>query len=163
MAVLRQILERLKLSLNETKTKIVNAHRGKFDFLGFSIWMAESRKSGNLYPHVQPSKKALQAIKDRVTGLTKRERTVKPIEWVVTEVNATVRGWVGYFHFKNCSKVLTHLRGHLEERLRTHLRKRHKIKDRGTGYARFGSQVLYGKYGLYKVPTTAGWKKAHAV
>lgn len=163
MAVLRQILERLKLSLNETKTKIVNAHRGKFDFLGFSIWIAESRKSGNLYPHVQPSKKALQAIKDRVTGLTKRERTVKPIEWVVTEVNATVRGWVGYFHFKNCSKVLTHLRGHVEERLRTHLRKRHKIKDRGTGYARFGSQVLYGKYGLYKVPTTAGWKKAHAV
>jgi hypothetical protein len=89
--------------------------------------------------------------------------TVKPFEKIMTEVNATVRGWVGYFHFKNCSKVLTHLIGHVEERLRTHLRKRHKVKDRGTGYARFGSQVLYGKYGLYKVPTTAGWKKAHAV
>ena len=160
MTIFRQILERLKLTLNESKTKIVNAHKGSFDFLGFSIWIAESRKSGNLYPHVQPSKKALQAIKDRVTALTKRKRTVKPIEWVLTEVNATIRGWVGYFHFKNCSKVLSHLRGHVEERLRTHLRKRHKIKDRGTGYARFGSQVLYGKYGLYKVPTTAGWKKA---
>ncbi len=163
MAVLRQILERLKLTLNEIKTKIVNAHKEKFDFLGFSIWMGESRRTGKLYPHVQPSKKSLKAIKDRVTALSKRERTVKPIEVIVNEVNTTVRGWVGYFHFKNCSKVLTHLRGHVEERLRTHLRKRHKIKDRGTGYARFGNQALYRKYGLYKVPTTAGWKKANAL
>jgi len=163
MTVLRQILERLQLTLNEAKTKVVNAYKGKFDFLGFTLWMGKSRKSGKLYPHVQPSKKALQTIKDRVTALMKRERTVIPLEWIVKEVNATVRGWVGYFHFKNCSKVLTHLKGHTEERLRTHLRKRHKIKDRGTGFARFGNQVLYGKYGLYKVPTTAGWKKVHAL
>jgi hypothetical protein len=163
MAVLRQILERLKLSLNEAKTKIVNAHKGKFDFLGFTICMKESSKSGNLYPHVQPSKKALKAIKDRVTVITQRKMTVKPLEKIMTEVNATVRGWVGYFHFKNCSKVLTHLKGHVEERLRTHLRKRHKIKDRGTGGIKFSSRKLYGKYGLYKVPTTAGWKKVHAL
>ncbi len=163
MTIFRQILERLKLTLNETKTKIVNAHKEKFDFLGFSIWMAESSKSGKLYPHVQPSKKALKAIKDRVTVITQRKMTVKPLEKIMTEVNATVRGWVGYFHFKNCSKVLTHLKGHVEERLRTHLRKRHKIKDRGTGYAKFCNKALYGKYGLYKVPTTAGWKKVHAL
>ena len=105
----------------------------------------------------------LQAIKDRVTDLTKRTRTAKRLELVINEVNATVRGWVGYFHFKNYSKALTHVRAHVEERLRTHLRKRHKIKDRGAGYARFGSRILYGKYGLYKVPTSAGWKKAHAL
>jgi group II intron reverse transcriptase/maturase len=163
MTVLRQILERLKLTLNETKTKIVNAHKGKFDFLGFTIWMGKSRKSGKLYPHVQPSKKSLQAIKDRVTALTKRERTVKPFEWIVKEVNATVRGWVGYFHFKNCSSVLAKLKWHVEERLQTHLRKRHKIKDRGTGGIKFSSQKLYGEYGLYKVPTTAGWTKVHAL
>ena len=163
MTVLRQILERLELTLNGAKTKIVNAHKGKFDFLGFTIWMGESSKTGNLYPHVQPSKQALQAIKDRITALTKREMTVKLLGKIVTEVNSTVRGWVGYFHFKNCSKVLTHVKGHVEERLRTHLRKRHKIKDRGTGFARFSNKALYGTYGLYKVPTTAGWKKAHAL
>jgi hypothetical protein len=40
--------------------------------------------------------------------------------------------------------------------------KRHKVKDRGTGFSRFPSQQLYAKYGLYKVPTTAGWKSAYA-
>ena len=45
-------------------------------------------------------------IKDRVTELTKRTRTIRPLEWIVNEVNATVRGWVGYFHYRNCSKAL---------------------------------------------------------
>jgi len=163
MITLQQVLDRLKLTLNETKTKIVNAHKEKFEFLGFSIGIEESRKTGNLYSHVQPSKKSLQAIKDRVTALTQRKLTVKPLAWIVNDVNVTVRGWVGYFHFRNCSRVLAHVKGHVEERLQTHLRKRHKIRDRGTGGIKFRSQKLYGKYGLYKVPTTAGWKKAHAL
>jgi RNA-directed DNA polymerase len=163
MSVLRQILERLGLTLNEAKTKIVNAYKGKFDFLGFTIWMGESRKTGNHYSHVQPSKKTLQNVKDRVTEFTKRERTVTPLAWVINEVNATVRGWAVHYHYRNCSKALTHLKWHVEERLRTHLRKRHKVKDQGAGFARFGNRVLYEKYGLYKVPTTAGWTKAHAL
>ena len=41
--------------------------------------------------------------------------------------------------------------------------KRHKVRDRKAGFARFGNQALYKIYGLYKVPTTAGWTKAHAL
>ena len=162
MAVLRQILERLGLTLNEAKTKIVNAYEGKFDFLGFTIWMGKGRKTRNYYPHVQPSKKSEQTIKDRITELTTRGRTIMPLEWVVNEVNATVRGWVGYFHYRNCVQTLGKVRNHLEQRLITHLRKRHKIRNRQSGYVKFPNRSLYAKYGLYKVPTTAGWTKAHA-
>jgi RNA-directed DNA polymerase len=163
MMVLRKILERLGLTLNEAKTKIVNAYEGKFDFLGFTIRMERGRKTGNYYPHVQPSKKSLQSIKDRVTDLTQRERTIMPLDWIVNEVNATVRGWVGYFHYRNCSQTLTRLRYHVEQRMITHLRKRHKVRDRKTGCARFKPRALYEKYGLYKVPTTAAWGKAYAL
>jgi len=163
MIVLRQILERLELTLNEAKTQVVNAYKGKFDFLGFTIGMEKSRRTGKLYPHVQPSKKTEQKVKDRITELTKRERTIMPLEWVVKEVNAMVRGWVGYFHYRNCSQTLGRIRNHLEQRLNTHLRKRHKVRDRNAGYARFPSRALYERYSLYKVPTTAGWKKAHAL
>lgn len=163
METLRRLIGRLGLTLNETKTKIVKASEGKFDFLGFSIWMGKSKRTGNRYPHVQPSKKSLQRIKDRVTALTTRERTLVPIDLVVGAVNSTVRGWVGYFHFKNCSKAMEHVRGHVEERLRTHLRRRSKARNRAEGYARFGNRALYEKYGLYKIPTTAGWTKAHAL
>jgi len=162
MVVLRRILERLGLTLNEAKTRIVNAYEGKFDFLGFTIWMGRGRKTRNYYPHVQPSKKSLQAIKDRVTHLTKRERTIRPMDWIVKEVNATVRGWVGYFHYRNSSKALGQIRNHVEQRMITHLRKRHKVRDRKAGYVRFPNRSLYEKYGLYKVPTSAAWMRAHA-
>jgi len=77
-------------------------------------------------------------------------------------MNATLRGWSNYFHYRNSNGVLEKVKTHAEERLRTHLMKRHKVKDRGIGSGRFPSQQLYTKYGLYKVPTTAGWKTAHA-
>jgi RNA-directed DNA polymerase len=163
MAVLRQILERMGLSLNEAKTQEVKAYQGKFSFLGFEIWMAKSRRTGSWYPHVQPSKKSLKTIKERITQLTVRTRTAMPMDWLVNALNATVRGWVGYFHVCNCSKSLTRVRWHLEERMRTHLRKRHKVRNRRMGYLWFADRDLYGKYGHYKVPTTAGWTKAHAL
>jgi RNA-directed DNA polymerase len=77
-------------------------------------------------------------------------------------MNATLRGWVNYFHYRNSSKELYKVKEHAEQRLRTHLMKRHTVKDRGTGIIRFPSEQLYTKHGLYKVPTTAGWKSAHA-
>ena len=104
----------------------------------------------------------LVKVKERITQLTARERTPIPWEDIVGSMNATLRGWANYFHYRNSSKVLDKVRNHAEQRLRTHLMKRHKVKDRGAGFSRFPSQQLYTKYGLYKVPTTAGWKTAHA-
>lgn len=52
---------------------------------------------------------------------------------------------------------------HAEQRLRTHLMRRHKVKDRGIGEGRFPSVHLYRRYGLYKVPTAAAWRSAHAL
>jgi group II intron reverse transcriptase/maturase len=159
MTVLRRILERLRLKLNEEKTKIVDAKQESFDFLGFTIRMSRSRRTGRIYPNVEPSKKSQRAIKDRVTELTNRKRTVKPLTQIVEEINAAMRGWVGYFHYRNSSTALRNLRYHAEERLRTHLRKRHKVRNRAEGYKRFSSHELYERHGLYKVPTTAGWTK----
>jgi RNA-directed DNA polymerase len=77
-------------------------------------------------------------------------------------MNTTLRGRTSYFHYGNSSNAMEKVRTHAEERLRTHLMKRHKVKDRGIGLGRFPSQQLYTRYGLYKVPTTAGWRSAHA-
>jgi hypothetical protein len=78
-------------------------------------------------------------------------------------MNAALRGWVNYFHYRNSSRILDKVKAHAEQRLRTHLMKRHKVRDRGTGLGSFPSHKLYAHYGLYKVPTTAGWKTAHAL
>jgi hypothetical protein len=47
------------------------------------------------------------------------------------------------FYYRNSSAALDKVKTHAEERLRTHLMKRHKVKDRGIGSGRFPSQQLY--------------------
>jgi len=163
LSMLKHVLERLGLTLNEAKTNIVNAWDTSFEFLGFQIWMQRSMISGKAYPHVQPGKKAVARIKAQTTDLTRRVLTPMPLPMLMERLNQTLRGWTSYFHYRNSTQVLKMVKWHAEERLRTHMRKRHKIKFRAGGYERFPGRVLYERYGLFKVPTTAPWKNAHAL
>jgi RNA-directed DNA polymerase len=160
--VVRRVLGRLDLTLNEAKTHIVDATETGFDFLGFTIQMSPSVKTGKLRPNVRPSDKAVKKIKTRLTELTRRELTCIPLEDVVANVNRSFRGWVNYFHYRNSSAKMAQVRHHAEERLRTHLRKRHKVRNRKAGFVRFRRGDLYGRYGLYQAPAGAGWRTAHA-
>ena len=162
LKVVRHVLERLGLSLNEVKTRIVDATEASFDFLGFSIRMSRGLRTGKPYPNVRPSDKSLMKIKTKLTALTRRELTPIALDKMVGNVNRSLRGWANYFHYRNSNQVMEKVKTHAEQRLRKHLMKRHKVKDRGVGEGRFPSVKLYRRYGLYKVPTTAGWRSAHA-
>ena len=163
LSKLKQLLEHLDLQLNETKTTIVNAREESFNFLGFEIRIHRSPQSGRSYPHVQPGKRAVKAIKAKLTQLTGRELTPIPLPIVVQRLNQSLRGWSGYFDYRNSTNVMGSVRWHAEERLRTHLRKRHKVRIRNFGYFRFPHNVLYERHGLFKLPTSAPWKRAHAL
>jgi RNA-directed DNA polymerase len=163
LKVVRHMLERLGLSLNETKTRIVDATQGSFNFLGFSIRMSRGMDSGKPYPHVCPAEKSVMKIKAKLTEQTRRELTVIPLNKIVENVNRILRGWVNFFHYKNSSQVMEKVKTHAEQRLRAHLMNRHKVRDRGIGEGRFPSVDLYRRHGLYKVPTMAGWRSAHAL
>ena len=163
LRVLRSVLNLLDLRLNETKTSIVDAHKECFDFLGFSFRLRQSRKSGKLYPHVEPSKRSVKRVKDRIKALTDRRRTPIPLTDLVVEVNRSLRGWSGYFHYRNSTGVFGHVKWHVEERLRTHLRRRFKLVSRAQAYHHLPTSKLYGRFGLFKLPTTAGWHKMHAL
>lgn len=162
LQVVRHVLDRLGLSLNEDKTQIVDATQASFNFLGFTLQMSRGASTGKPYPNVRPADKSLQKIKARLTALTGRELTAIPLEDLVDRVNRNLHGWVNYFHYRNSSLAMSKVRNHAEDRLRTHLMRRHKVKDRGSGLRRFPRTHLYQRYGLYKVPAVAGWRSAHA-
>lgn len=163
LKVVRHVLNRLGLSLNETKTQIVDATQASFNFLGFAIRMNRGMRTGKPYPHVCPADQSLMKIKTKLTALTGRELTPIPLKTIVGNVNRSLNGWVNYFHYRNSNQVMEKVKTHAEQRMRTHLMKRHKVKDRGIGEGRFPSVELYRRYGLYKVPPAAGWKSAHAL
>ena len=101
-------------------------------------------------------------IKTKLTVLTGRELTPIALEAIVGNVNRSLSGWANYFRHRNSNQVMEKVKTHAEQRLRGHLMRRHKVKNRGIGEGRFPSVDLYRRYGLYKVPTAAGWRSAHA-
>ena len=137
LELVRHVLERLDLSLNEAKTHVVDATQASFDFLGFTIQMSRGASTGKPYPNVRPADKSLKTIKAKLTALTGRKLTNIALDDIVGNVNRSLRGWANYFHYRNSSRMLSKARIHAEERLRTHLMKRHKVKGKRSGYRRF--------------------------
>ena len=162
LKVVKRIMDHLELDLNETKTHIVDAAEGSFDFLGFTIRMSRGMKTGNWFANVRPADKSLKKIKARLTQLTGKNRTLIPMSDVVENVNRSLRGWANYFHYRNSTKAMSRVRQHAEDRLRIHLMARYKVRRRCTGFVRLPRRDLYERYGLYKPPTVAGWRSAHA-
>ena len=114
--VVRHVLERLDLSLNEAKTQLVDAAQASFNFLGFTIQMSQGASTGKSRPNVRPADKSLKKIKARLTELTGRELTAIPLGDIVGNVNRSLRGWANYFHYRNSSLAMSKVRNHAEDR-----------------------------------------------
>ena len=149
------VLEGLGLSLNAEKTRVVNTWKERFDFLGFTVEMAKSPRTGKMFPLVRPSKKAMVQIQAEIKALTCRRTLGLPKEVIIQRLNEVTRGWVGYFYYRNCSRNLARVKRFLEERVRIYLRRKQGKKSRG--YRQYPNQYLYGNLQLYKIPTTAPW------
>ena len=161
-AILQTILNRLELKLNEEKTQIRDARQEQFGFLGFSIGVIKAKQSGKSFPLVEPSDKAMQSIKQKIKFYTRRDMNPVPIDIIVSKLNQTARGWSNYFHYGHGHRKMKKVKYYMEERLRLHLRYRHKLSNRGAAYTRFPRRFIYDHLGLYKVPTTPAWKGVHA-
>ena len=128
---IRTVLGRLGLSLNETKTRVVDARKESFTFLGFTIQIRKSVKTGKRFPFIRPSKEALAEIKAEIKALTCRKTLHLPKEVIIKKLNEVVRGWAGYFYYGNCSRDLSTIKRFLDERVRIYLRRKHAKKSRG--------------------------------
>ncbi len=163
LALVKKVLHRLDLSLNETKTRIVDSYDESFVFLGFSFQMRRSFKSGKLYPHTEPAKKSMDKIKAEVRKLTRRENTTIPIEDIISMLNKKLVGWGNYFHYPNSSSSFKKLRTFVENRVASHLGSRYKIRQFRDSLKGFGYKRLYNEFGLFKIPLDANWKNVHAL
>ena len=154
-AVVADQLEALGLTLNATKTRVLDARRQAFTFLGFTVRVTRSKRTGREFPLIRPSADARQRLRDKVKALTGRDHLALPTPTVIAEVNRVLRGWTGYFYFQHCTRDFSALRWFIEERVRTYLRRKHRHRTRA--YQAFPYAVLYGRLGLYRLPTRAPW------
>jgi RNA-directed DNA polymerase len=84
----------LGLRLAPEKTRVVHIDEG-FDFLGFTIRRMRKRGTQKHYVYTKPSRKAIQAIKDKVTAKTYRSTRHMSLEEQITSLNRMLAGSLG--------------------------------------------------------------------
>lgn len=90
------VLAPLGLRLAPEKTRVVHIDEG-FDFLSFHIRRQRKRGTQQRYVYTKPSKKAIQAIKDKVKAKTNRSTLHMSLAELLASLNRTLRGWANYF------------------------------------------------------------------
>ncbi|MFI7642963.1 group II intron reverse transcriptase/maturase [Nonomuraea sp. NPDC049400] len=144
LARLTALLADLGLQPKAAKTRIVHLTEGGegFDFLGFHHRLVRARgRTGArrvVFLARWPSRKAAQHARDRIRRLSDRSRLLVPVETIVQQVNAFLRGWVGYFRYGNSARVFDKIRTFALARLALFLGKKHK-RGRKWGWL----QVVY--------------------
>jgi group II intron reverse transcriptase/maturase len=138
------------LTLNETKSRVVQSCASGFEFLGFCFRWQESKK-GTPYVHTEPSPAAEQALRDRVRVLTSRPTTWRDTEEVVREINQVTRGWGNYFALNHYHRCFGEMNSFVAHRLRQWLWRKHG-SPRGK-YTRWPTRALFSHYGLHHLPT----------
>jgi RNA-directed DNA polymerase len=149
MTVMRGMMSTLKLTVNETKTRLCRLPDDSFDFLGYTLGRNYDSRTGEPYLGPRPSLKKIDRLCRAIGELTTRRKAGQDVEAQVGKINRKLRGWSSYFRIGTVSKAYRKVNGHACHRVRQWLGA--KFKVRGHGRRRFPDQHLYQKLGLYQL------------
>jgi len=151
MAAMRQMMSKLKLTVNETKTRQCRVPDESFDFLGYTIGRCYSSKTGKTYIGTRPSKKKIQSLCREISDMTGRRWTLLDVAERVAAINRKLIGWSNYFCLGPVSKAYRMVESHTRHRLRRWLCVKHKVPGRGT--SRFPDDYLHQELNLVRLTT----------
>jgi group II intron reverse transcriptase/maturase len=149
MAAMRNMMQRLKLTVNEEKTRKCRLPDESFDFLGYTIGRCYSPKTGRAYYGTRPSKRKVQQLCREISEMTSRRCTLVDVEDRVGRINRKLIGWANYFCLGPVSKAYATADNHARHRLRQWLCAKHKVPGQGT--SRYPDEYLYQTLGLMRL------------
>jgi RNA-directed DNA polymerase len=143
---LREELEKLRVEINEEKSRIVDLRKGEsFGFLGFEFRRVRSLK-GAWRPQYRPKMKNRTALLGKLRDIFRRFQS-QPVRRVVELINPILRGWVNYFAVGHSSQCFSFIKEWVDKKIRRHMMRARKRK--GFGWKRWSKQWLYSVLGLF--------------
>jgi RNA-directed DNA polymerase len=161
LAGTRRIMGRLKLTVNETKTRICQIPQDTFNFLGYTFGRCYSPGTGRAFIGSRPSKKSIGRLVATIHEQTERRNFHLEATELVGRLNRKLAGWANYFQLGQVSKAYRAIDAYTSERLRQWLCGKHQRA--GRGIKRYSDQYLYERLSLIRLaPRTRNmpWAKA---
>ena len=149
MRRMRMMMSKMKLTVNESKTRTCRIPDEAFEFLGYTFGRCHDRRTGRAYVGASPSRKRIQRLCREISDLTSRRWLLLPVEDVVIRLNRKLRGWGNYFSHGTVGRAYQVVNYHTENRLRQWLCAKHK--EPSPGYTRYPGRHLYQDLGLVKL------------
>jgi group II intron reverse transcriptase/maturase len=152
MTAMHDMMRKLKLTVNEKKTRRCTLPGETFTFLGFTFGPQTSWKTGRVYVTPTPAKKKVHALCTRISVATGGSTTWRDAEEQVGRLNQLLVGWANYFNLGYVTAAWQVVQQHACRRLRWWLRRKHKARaGRGQHYP---DMQLYERYGLVNLVRT---------
>ena len=147
--VMQVMMSKLKLTVNEAKTRVCYLPEEKFDFLGYTFGRCYSPGTGRCYIGTVPSKKRIVRVCEAIHAETGRHQTRLEHEAVVGKLNRIMIGWANYFCLGPVSKAYRAVERHARKRLRQWLCTKHKLTWPATG--QYPEAALHDVLGLVRL------------
>jgi hypothetical protein len=160
-AAMRDMMQKLKLTVNETKTHVCRLPTESFDFLGYTFGRMYSPRHGHAYLGARPAKKKVLGICRELNEVARRVPYFVRPEALVYQLNQKIRGWANYFSFGTLTPAYHIVHRHAMHRVRRWLRRKFELP--GLGYRQFSIDDLEATLGLLnplKLPRRFSWANA---
>lgn len=152
LATMRDMMAKLKLTVNEQKTRRCRLPEGTFTFLGYTFGRHYSRQSGGAYLGPRPALKKVRKLCREVSEVTDRRTSLGEVGEKVKKLNQKLNGWANYFCLGPVVRVYEVVMKHARRRLRRWLCAKHKVRK--GEYARFPNEYLHQRLGLVQLRAT---------
>ena len=151
MTVMRGMMSKLKLTVNETKTRLCHLPDESFDFLGYTLGRNYDCRTGESYLGPRPSRKKIDRLCREIGEMTTRKMAGRDVGVQVGRINRKLKGWSNYFRLGTVSKAYRNVDSHVRHRVRQWLCVKFKVQ--GQGKKRFHDRTSVPEAGTIPAPT----------